>query len=318
MIEQDAPPGLPVPKKSQKRKKTIWHWLIFSFLAVFVFFFLLSLLLAPFSKGPAPPFKKYVGVIEITGMILDSKTINEEIEEFLERGNIAAIVLRIDSPGGGLVASQEIFQKILKGREKKKIITSMGSVAASGGYYIAAATHTIVANPGTVTGSIGVLMKLMNIEELQRWAKLKSITLKSGKFKDIGSSTRPMTPEERNFLQNIIMEMREQFIEDIAKGRDMKIDTIRPLADGRVFTGRKAKDLGLIDEIGTLEDTIDLAGKMVGLGEKPSVLYPRKRRGGMLDRLFDKSLNLFLEKVLEMNFSHVPLQFFALPHLNKM
>ncbi len=220
-----------------------------------------------------------VAVVRIEGVILDSREAIEELRKFRDNPSIKAIVLRIDSPGGGVVPSQEIYAEVLKARTegKVKVIASMGNLAASGGYYIAAATDKIVANPGTLTGSIGVIMELANVQGLLEKVGVQSVVIKSGKHKDLASPFRTMSPEERALLQSVLDDVHDQFIQAVAAGRAMKVEQVRDLADGRIFTGRQAKAAKLVDELGDLQDAIKLAARMVGIVGEPRVIETRKR-----------------------------------------
>src|SRR6266581_1650866 len=195
-----------------------------------------------------------VAVIRIEGIILDSRETIEELRHYRDNPSVKAIVLRIDSPGGAVVPSQEIFAEVRKTRAegKIKLVTSMGNVAASGGYYIAAATDRIVANPGTLTGSIGVIMELANVTGLLEKVGVQSVVVKSGKHKDMASPFRTMSAEERELLQSVLDDVHDQFITAVADGRSLKVEQVRPLADGRIFTGRQAKTASLVDELGDL------------------------------------------------------------------
>ena len=231
-----------------------------------------------------------VAVVRIEGVILDSREAIEELRKFRDNHSIKAIVLRIDSPGGGVVPSQEIYSEVLKARTegKVKIIASMGNLAASGGYYIAAATDKIVANPGTLTGSIGVIMELANVQGLLEKVGVQSVVIKSGKHKDLASPFRTMSPEERALLQSVLDDVHDQFIQAVATGRAMKIEEVRDLADGRIFTGRQAKAAKLVDELGDLQDAIKLAARMVKIVGEPRVIEARKRFSlrNLLDNYF--------------------------------
>ena len=222
-------------------------------------------------------FGDKIAIVEIRGVIAQSSGIIEEIHQYLEDDGVKAIILRIDSPGGGVGPSQEIHREIVKVKEKKKIVTSMGSVAASGGYYIACASDLIVANPGTITGSIGVLMEFTNIEELFKKIGIKGVVLKSGEHKDIGSPFREMAPEEKRIIQEVIDNVHQQFIKAVAEGRKMDRWKVTQIADGRILTGEQAKELGLVDQIGNLHDAIDATAKLVGIEGKPDILYPKKK-----------------------------------------
>ena len=220
-----------------------------------------------------------IALIRVEGVILDSQTTVGELKRFSENPSVKAIVLRIDSPGGGVVPSQEIHDAVKRVRSKsnKTVIASMGSVAASGGYYIAAATDRIVANPGTLTGSIGVIMETANIEGLLQKIGVEGVVIKSGKYKDVGSPLRKMSDEERGLLQTVMDDVHKQFIEAVAEGRSLELADAQALADGRIFTGRQAKDAKLVDELGDLEDAIQLAADVVGIEGEPKVVEPRRR-----------------------------------------
>ncbi len=239
-----------------------------------------------------------VGVIEIVGMILDSKEIVNNIKEFREDDSIKVIVLRIDSPGGGVGPSQEIYQEVRKTIKSKQIITSMGSVAASGGYYIAAGTNGIIANPGTITGSIGVIMGYTDFQEIFRKIGLKAVVIKSGEYKDMGSPVREMSKEEKEILQNFVDKVHHQFVRDTSLGRNMDTEKMALLADGRIFTGEEAKELGLIDRIGNLEDAIDWAGELGGIKGKVITVYPKEKRLDFLEYLTDSSVKQLINEVL--------------------
>jgi len=240
-----------------------------------------------------------VGVVEINGVISDSKEVIREIKYFVEDGGVKAIVLRVNSPGGGVGASQEIYQEVVKARGVKPVVASFGGVAASGGYYVACGADKIVANPGTITGSIGVVMQFANLEELMKKIGYKGYVLKSGPHKDVGSPFREMTAEEKALLQEVIDTVHRQFVRAVAEGRKIPIEQIMPIADGRIFTGEQARDLGLVDELGNLEDTIELAATMAGIKGKPSVIYPRRRKPSLFDYLAEGIAQRLKEEVNE-------------------
>ena len=219
-----------------------------------------------------------IALIRVEGVILDWKETVAELKKVGESSTVKAIVLRIDSPGGGVVPSQEIHDAVKRVRNKnnKTVVASMGTVAASGGYYIASATDRIMANPGTLTGSIGVIMELANFQGLFKKLGVENVVIKSGRYKDIGSPFRKMTPEDRRILQAVMDDVHRQFIEAVAEGRSLDIAEVRSLADGRIFTGRQAKDLMLVDELGNLDDAIRLAADMVGIEGEPKVVEPGK------------------------------------------
>jgi len=240
-----------------------------------------------------------VGVVEINGVIADSKEVIREITSFVEDSGVKAIVLRVDSPGGGVGASQEIYQEVVKAKGVKPVVASFGGVAASGGYYVACGADKIVANPGTITGSIGVVMQFANLEELLKKIGYKGYVIKSGQHKDIGSPFREMTPEERELLQGVIDTVHQQFIKAVAEGRKIPIEKVTAIADGRIFAGEQARDLGLVDELGNLEDTIQIAATMAGIKGKPSVIYPRRRKPSLFDYLTEGIAQRLREEVHE-------------------
>jgi protease-4 len=219
-----------------------------------------------------------IAVISIQGVLTSSTETIREFKKYEEDKDVKALVLRIDSPGGTVVAAQEIYEEIQKLREKKVVLASMGNVAASGGYYVASATEEIVANPGTLTGSIGVISEYPNIEELMKKVGLRSEVMKSGRFKDLGNPTREMTEAERQILQDLIDNIHMQFIRDVALGRGRTVEEIEPLADGRVFTGEQAKENGLVDRLGNFQDALDRAAELAGIEGKPVIIYPEEKR----------------------------------------
>lgn len=228
-----------------------------------------------------------VAMLEVYGTIYDAKPFVDQLKTFRKQSQIKALVLHINSPGGGAAASQEIYKEILRFKKEshKKVVAAMGSVAASGGYYIACAADKIVANPATITGSIGVIAEWINWGELMNWAKLKNEIIKSGEFKDAGNPFRPLTDSERRYFQGLIDGLYSQFVNDVALGRHMKVPEIKSLADGRVFTGEDAQQKGLVDELGTLQDAIRLAGKIANLRGEPKVVTIKKKKASVWDIL---------------------------------
>jgi len=257
----------------------------------FVLLFMVSLMIsrAVLGKGSEASLidGQGVGLVEVKGMILDSRETVRQLRYFLKKDSVKAVVLRVDSPGGVVAPSQEISEEVKKFAAKKKIIVSMGSLAASGGYYISAPATLIYANPGTITASIGVILKLSNIEELMDKIGIKSSTLKTGKFKDAGSPMRQMSDEERAMLQSVISSTHEQFVRAVASGRKLPLDEVRRIADGRVLSGEQAKELKLVDRLGTLQDAIEEAGRLAGIKGDPEVLQPPKKKFNYLDLLVE-------------------------------
>jgi protease IV len=217
-----------------------------------------------------------VGVVEIKGIITDSKTILKQLDDFRDNPGIKAIVLRINSPGGAVGPSQEILGEVEKIRRKKKVVASLGTLAASGAYYIASGADLIMADRGTATGSIGVIMEFTNVEGLTKKVGLDFFTLKSGRYKDVGSPFRPMTPEEKEYMQHLLDNIYQQFLNDVARNRKIPLEKLRPLAEGRIYTGEEAKDLGLVDVFGNPEDAIEKAGRLGGIRGKVEAVYPPK------------------------------------------
>src|SRR4030095_8812905 len=228
-----------------------------------------------FSGGSSSPSfslsSGQIAVLDLEGIIFDSRDFNDQLKEYGSRPGIKAVVLRINSPGGGVAASQEIHEAVKKFRAetRKKVVVSMSSVAASGGYYIACAADKIFANPGSITGSIGVIAEWYNYGDLLKWAKMQSVVIKSGELKDAGSPTRPLTDAEKAYFQGLINNMYNQFVTAVSTGRKMNLENVRKLADGRVFTGQEAMGNGLIDEIGTFQDALAAATRMVGISGEP-------------------------------------------------
>jgi protease-4 len=236
-----------------------------------------------------------IAVVDIEGVLTKSKPVVDRLLRIKKDDSIKAILLRINSPGGGVGPAQEIYAELLKLRNNKKIIASMESVAASGGYYIACAAHKIVANPGTITGSIGVIIEFANIEELLGKVGLKSVVIKSGKYKDILSPTRTMTPEDRALIQGVIDSVHNQFIEAVAKGRNLPKEKVVKIADGRIFSGEQAQQLGLVDQLGNFQDAIDAAAKICGIAGEPRIQYPEKKRPSIWEFFVEESVSRFKE-----------------------
>ena len=280
--------------------------------ALLVFFITVLFFIGRYTgaKSSRFAFGDKIAIVEVKGVIAQSSGVIEELQQYVSDDGVKAIILRVDSPGGGVGPAQEIYREIMRIRStsKKKVVTSMGSVAASGGYYIACASDRIVANPGTITGSIGVIMQFSNLEELLKKIGVKGVVLKSGEHKDIGSPFREMTPEEKRIMQEVLDNVHQQFIQAVADGRKLERSKVAQIADGRILTGEQAKNLGLVDQLGNLQDTIDMAAKMAGIEGKPNVLYP-KRKVSIWDLLMrdmaSAIVDVLTEKGYELNF---PLQ----------
>ncbi|OIP93071.1 MAG: signal peptide peptidase SppA [Syntrophobacterales bacterium CG_4_8_14_3_um_filter_58_8] len=247
--------------------------------------------------GRSFSLREKVGIIPIEGIIGDAEELIEQINEFADDRGIRAVVLRIDSPGGGVVPSQEIYQAVRELKKKKKVVASMGSVAASGGYLIAVAADRIVANPGSITGSISTVMHYANVEGLLKKVGVRSSVVKSGKFKDIGSPTREMTAEERSLIQAIVDDIYDQFVRTIALNRKLPLQRIFELADGRIFSGRQAMDLGLVDELGGLQDAVLLAGKLSGMEGSPEIVHGMKKKTTLFKYLLGSMTSAVVEGI---------------------
>lgn len=226
-----------------------------------------------------------VGVVELNGAIMDSKKTLERLERMAENDGVKAVVLRLNSPGGAVAPSQEIYEAVKA--FKKPLVVSMSSVAASGAYYIAMGAKKVYANPGTITGSIGVIMQFASLEKLYEWAKIKRYALKTGKYKDAGADYREMGGEERALLQGMIDDVLAQFKKAVADGRKLSMEQVDAVADGRIFSGAQAKRAKLVDELGTLQDAINDAAKQAGIKGKPNVLKPAQPRRKFIEMLFD-------------------------------
>jgi len=263
--------------------------------AIFLFF-LLVIFAAGILRGDSVvvPVGSKLGILEVRGEILGSELLVKQIKEFLDNSSIKAVVLRIDSPGGGVAPSQEIHAELVRLAKEKPLIVSMGSVAASGGYYLAVAGERIFANPGTITGSIGVIMSFPDYQDLLGKVGVKNQVVKSGRFKDIGSPTRTFTDADRELLQGMIDDVHSQFVEAVSIGRNISQERLQPYVDGRIFTGRQALEAGLVDDLGTLQDAIQFAAKTAGLGDDPTLVYPEQERGDLLDRLLQGAVSRYL------------------------
>lgn len=233
--------------------------------------------------------------MDVTG----SRTISRLLRRAAENPSIRALVVYVDSPGGSAAAAQEIFQAIqrFKNRTGRPVIAAMGDVAASGGYYVAAAADKIYALPSTLTGSIGVIWQSINMEKLLAQLGIRAETLKAGRFKDVGSLFRPMAPQERELLQQLLNDVYEQFIADVARGRRLPVAKVQAVADGRVLTGRMALRVGLVDELGTLDDALQFARRQANLPASAPIVTLKERRS-LFDRLFGAAAPLPFPKAL--------------------
>jgi len=263
--------------------------LLFFLLFFFLFIYLIFGLITPSDSLDDLSLSggEKVALIKIVGGIYDSKPILSQLDKIEESKAVKAVVLRLETPGGAVAASQEIYRKLKYLRDEKgiPIVASMGNVAASGGYYVALGADTIIANPGTITGSIGVIASIFQYQRLFEKLGVGVETVKSGKFKDTGSPFRGMTGEEREYLQSLIDDTYDQFVHAVAEGRNLEVAEVELLADGRVYTGRQAKELGLIDILGGLDEAIQVAGELGGISGKPQVVELAKKKLTLLDIL---------------------------------
>ncbi len=294
---------------SDQPRSRVFLWVILGGGAFFLFlvaiFALVYFSVRSQQKDSFSGFGDKIGVVDLEGVILTPKDTVEQLRKFADDSSIKAIILHVNSPGGGAAASEEIYREVLRIRDqkKKRIVASIETVGASGAYFVSSATNKIFADNASIVGSIGVIAEWYNYEELMKWAKLQQITIKAGEFKDTGSPTRPMTPEERAYMQGLIDNMHTQFIHCVAVGRKMKDDDVRTLANGKVWTGEEAVPLKLIDQIGDFRAAIDDTAKSVGIKGEPTLVHPEKERKSMLDLLFGDVSDYLpsREKLMETN-----------------
>ncbi len=233
-------------------------------------------------------FGSKIAVVELDGVILSPKQVVPQLKKFADDDSVKAIIIHVNSPGGGVAASEEIYREVkrIRDEQKKRIVASIETVGASGAYYVASATNKIYADKGSIVGSIGVIAEWVNYGELLHWAKLNAITMKAGEFKDTGSPTREMTPAERAYMQSLIDNMHTQFIQAVAEGRNLKEEDIRAIANGKVWTGEQAAPLKLVDQITDFEGAVKDTAKAVGISGEPTLVWPPKTKRSGLDLLF--------------------------------
>lgn len=249
------------------------------------------LLMSTISEDGLPTGGARVAVVEIEGIIVDGAAAVRELREHADNASVKAVVLRVNSPGGVVAPTQEIFAAIQRVRKGgKPVIASLGAVAASGGYYVATATDRIYANPGTLTGSIGVVMQMANIEGLLKKVGVEYVVVKAGSYKDMGNFARTMTPEERKILQALLDDVYSQFVDAVAEGRGLDRKEVLAFADGRIYSGQQAQALKMVDDLGGFEDAVEAAGKLANITGRPKLLYPRKRFS--FRELFENRLGL--------------------------
>lgn len=263
--------------------------------AIFLFFVLVIFTAGFFRSGSSlVAVGEKVGILNLEGPIVNARQVLEQIDQFRNQTAVKAVVLRVNSPGGAVGPSQEIYSELKRFAQEKPLVVSMGSVAASGGYYVALAGERLFANPGTITGSIGVIMSFPNYQELMGKVGVETEVVKSGRFKDIGSSTRDFSAADRELLQNMIDDVHQQFVEEVSLQRNMPVERLQPFVDGRIFTGRQAQQAGLIDELGTFNDAVKFAAKLAGMGDDPDLVYPEPEKRSLLDRYLPDVISRYL------------------------
>jgi protease-4 len=275
----------------EKRSRTLL-WVVIGggafFLFVLAVFALVYLTLHTGEDSASVSFGDKIGVVDLEGVIISPKIVVPQLKKFADDDSIKAIILHVNSPGGGVAASEEIYREVkrIRDEKKKRIVASIESVGASGAYYISSATNKIYADKGSIVGSIGVIAQWVNYGDLLKWAKLKDVTMKAGEFKDTGNPARDMTPAEQAYLQGLIDNMHTQFINAVAEGRHVKSDDIRAIANGKVWTGEEAIGLKLVDQESDFEGAVKDTAKAVGIKGEPTLVHPEKDRKTVLDLLF--------------------------------
>ncbi len=273
-------------------RSRIWIWFLvggglFALFVVAVF----TLVYFSFSSRDQESFSGFgskIAVVDLDGVIMSPKQVVKQLKQFADDDSVKAIILHVNSPGGGVAASEEIYREVkrIRDEKKKRIVASIETVGASGAYYVASATNKIYADKGSIVGSIGVIAEWVNYQELMKWAKLNPITMKAGEFKDTGSPTREMTPAERAYMQSLIDNMHGQFIQAVADGRHAKVEEIRAIANGKVWTGEEALPLKLVDQLADFEGAVKDTARAVNISGEPSLVYPSRDKKSGLDLLF--------------------------------
>ncbi len=258
------------------------------FLFVMAIFALVYVTLHRDNRTFAGSFGDKIAVVDLEGVILSPKTVVDQLKRYADDDSIKAIILHVNSPGGGVAASEEIYRQVKRIRDdkKKRIVAAIETVGASGAYYVASATNKIYADEGSIVGSIGVISEWVNYQDLLKWAKLKQITMKAGEFKDTGNPARELTPAEKQYLQSLIDNMHTQFITAVADGRKMKVEEVRPLADGKVWTGQQALTMKMIDQVSDFEGAVKDTAQSVGIKGEPTLVRTERDRKTVLDLLF--------------------------------
>ena len=295
----------------EQRSRTLL-WILIGggafFLFVLAVFSLVYLTLhAGTTEAGLTSFGDRIGVVDLEGVILSPQPVVGQLKKFGDDSSIKAIILHVNSPGGGVAASEEIYREVkrLRDEKKKRVVVSIETVGASGAYYVASASNKIYADHGSIVGSIGVIAQWVNYGDLLKWAKLKDVVLKTGEFKDTGNPTRDLTPAEQAYMQSLINNMYGQFVQAVADGRGMKFENVKAIADGKVWTGEQALNMKLIDEVGDFEAAVADTAKSVGIKGEPTLVHPEKDRRTLLDLLLG-DVSQYLptrEKMLEQQVS---------------
>jgi protease IV len=278
---------------SENTRSRVWLWIVIGGGAFFLFVLAVFTLVyvavhANQQQAGFHAFGDKIGVVDLDGVILDPNEVVGQLQRFADDDSIKAIIIHVNSPGGGVAASEEIYREVkrIRDEKKKRIVSSIQTVGASGAYYVSSGTNKIYADNGSVVGSIGVIAEWVNYGDLMRWAKLKPELLKVGEFKDTGDPTRELTPAERVYMQGLIDNMYGQFVQAVADGRHAKVADIKAIADGRVWTGQQAMDLHLIDQIADFRTAVQDTAKSVGISGEPVLVRPERQRQSLLDLLF--------------------------------
>ncbi len=277
---------------AENGRSRIWLWVVIGGGAFFLFVLAVFTLVyvALHAGGERAGFHAFgdkIGVVDLDGVILDPNEVVDQLRRFADDDSIKAIIIHVNSPGGGVAASEEIYREVKRIRDdkKKRIVSSIETVGASGAYYVSSATNKIYADSGSIVGSIGVIAEWVNYGDLMRWAKLKPEILKVGQFKDTGDPTRELTPAERQYMQGLIDNMYGQFVNAVAEGRHSKVSDIKPIADGRVWTGEQALGMHLIDQIADFRIAVLDTAKSVGISGEPVLVHSERERKSLLDLL---------------------------------
>src|SRR5271156_3248667 len=295
---------------AERRSRTLL-WILIGggafFLFVLAVFSLVYLTLhAGNNEASFSGFGDRIGVVDLDGVILSPEPVVGELKKFDDDSSIKAIILHVNSPGGGVAASEEIYREVkrIHDEKKKRIVVSIETVGASGAYYVSSASNKIYDDSGSVVGSIGVIAEWVNYGDLLKWAKLKSVVLKTGEFKDTGNPTRDLTPAEQAYMQSLIDNMFGQFVQAVADGRGMKFDDVKAIANGKVWTGAQALDMTLIDNVGDFQTAVKDTAKAVGISGEPTLVRPDRDRKTLLD-LMTGDISQYLPNVEKMMEQHV-------------